>query len=295
MEAGGLAVGVISLASLFSSCIECFGYYRAAKECPRAIRTKLVKLDFEKTRLLIWANQVGLVSTDAKSRHPGIERYQDRLLESLEQIQDLLAQAQQMREKYGVRQKDDPSGVDEATDLVSRNSLDTFAASYRRFKGKFSVSNAGPKLSLRTRWAIYDETKFEGLIKDLRDFVDNLFLLVEVDLSVQNQIVEEDIMAVTNLNDLETIREASEYEYKAWSDAASRAVDRTEKGTFTATNLDRTGTGDLNYAPSESTLHSGIGHVYNNSESRASIASRSPHADHRQRNGAATARRPASC
>lgn len=42
----GVATSLVSLASLLSSRIECFGYHRAAKECPRQIKAKLVKLDF---------------------------------------------------------------------------------------------------------------------------------------------------------------------------------------------------------------------------------------------------------
>lgn len=237
-EAVGLAASLVSLASLFSTCIECFGYYRAAKDCPRQIMTKLVRLDFEKTRLLIWANHVGLVSTDARSRDPGLERHEENLRATLEQIKALLAEGNKMQDKYGVRQQDQGAMIqDVSADLVSRNSLETFKASFRRFRGKFSYSEPGPKFIARIRWAIADETKFETLIKTLRDFVDNLFWLVPVDRSVQDQIIEEDIMAVGNIMDLEIIKEASEYEYQAWSDAASRAVDRTERGTVPYTDV----------------------------------------------------------
>lgn len=231
-EAAGLAASLISLASLFSTCIECFGYYRAAKNCPRQIKTKLVKLDFEKTRLLIWANEVGLVSTDAHSRKPDLERHEPQLKATLEQIQTLLSDANKIQDKYGVRQQDEPVTIaDSNTELVSRNSFDTFMAAFRRFRGKFVNPESSPKLTACFRWAIADETKFEVLIKTLRNFVDNLFWLVEVDRSIQDRIVEEDIMAVTTLVDLETIKDASEHDYQLWSDVASRAVDRTEAST----------------------------------------------------------------
>lgn len=48
-EAVGAAASLVSLASPFSTCIECFGYYRAVKERPRQVKTQLVKLDFEET------------------------------------------------------------------------------------------------------------------------------------------------------------------------------------------------------------------------------------------------------
>ncbi|KAL8924214.1 MAG: hypothetical protein Q9208_004178 [Pyrenodesmia sp. 3 TL-2023] len=238
-EAVGVTASLVSLASLFSTCIECFGYYRAAKEFPKQIKMKLVKLDFEKTRLLIWANQVGLVSTDSRSRNPGIERNEARLRQTMEQIELLLAEANKVQDKYGVRQQEQTIAAIEASpDLVSRNSLATFTTSYRRFCGRFFESTKGPKVAARVRWAILDENKFEGLLKTLKDFVDNLFWLVEVERSVQDQIVEEDIMAVSSLLELELIKDASEHEYQVWSDIASRAADRTERGTIPVADTD---------------------------------------------------------
>ena len=156
----------------------------------------------------------------------------------MEQIQALLAEMHKMQDQCGVRRQDESVAVADSTpDLVSRNSLDTFMASYRRFRGRFLKPDLGPKLSARVWWAICDETKFEGLIKTLKDFVDDLFFLVPVERSVLFHIVEEDIMAVTDLVNLEIIRDASENEYQAWSDVASRAVGRTEGGTVPCTDV----------------------------------------------------------
>ena len=143
-----------------------------------------------------------------------------------------------MQGMYGVHQQDErPAVATSNAESVSRISLDTFIASYQQFRGKFLKPNLGPKLPSRVRWAIPDETKFEGLIKTLRDFVDNLFWLVSVERTVQDHIVEEDILAVTDLLDLEIIRDTSEHDYQGWSDVASRAVERTEKGTVPYTDL----------------------------------------------------------
>ncbi len=200
---------------------------------------KLVKLDFEKTRLLLWANQVGLASTDPSSRNPGLERYEANLRQTMEQIQFLLAEANKMQEKYGMRQQEQPIAAIEASpDLVSRNGLATFTASYRRFRARFVEPGMAPKLTARVRWAILDENKFEGLLKTLKDFVDNLFWLVQVERSVQDQIVEEDIMCITSLSELLLIKDASEHDYQVWSDAASRAAERTERGTIRSADTD---------------------------------------------------------
>ena len=165
-EAVGVAASLISLASLFSTCIECFGYYRAAKDCPRQIKTKLVKLDFEKTRLLIWANQVGLVSTDPSSRNPALERHEANLRPTMEQIQFLLAEANKVQDKYGMRQQEQPIAAIEASpDLVSRNSLATFTASYRRFRGRFVEPGMGPNLTARVGGPFWTRTSSRAFSK----------------------------------------------------------------------------------------------------------------------------------
>ena len=51
----------IGIASLFSTCIECFEYFKAAQSLGDDLKILLVKLDIEKTRLLIWGNAVGIL------------------------------------------------------------------------------------------------------------------------------------------------------------------------------------------------------------------------------------------
>ena len=248
-EVVGLATGIISLASLFTTCVDCFEYYKAAKDCPRRLRMLLVKLDFEKTRLLLWANNIGLVSTDSDSRDSGIEQHEELIRRGLEEIMDLLAEASEMSERYGVKKRLLEDGVTEEedlrTDVVSHNSMSLFRTSYRRFRGQNpSVAELERRTSLsdRIRWAVTDKGKFEGLIISLREFVDNLYLLVPVDRQVQNRLVEDDIFAVTDLEELELIQEATEDSYRIWSEVASQAIERSERGTMFTGGLRRADT-----------------------------------------------------
>ena len=238
-EIVSLTAGIISLAALFNTCIECFDCYRLARDCPAQVKTKLVRLDFEKERLLIWAEQAGLMRTDAAFRNPNIEANEGNLRDTLEQIRMLLADSTKLQDKYGIRQQEGLATLTERkVEPISRNSFEIFRASYRRFCGRFIVSQTGLKLTARVRWAILDENKFEGLIKTLRDFVDNLYWYVKVERRVQDRMVEQDIMAVTDTVDLLMIKEASEDDYQIWSDIASRAVDRAERSTITHTETD---------------------------------------------------------
>jgi hypothetical protein len=43
---------------------KCFGYFKAVQSLTEDLNILLVKLDIEKTRLLIWGNAVGILKID---------------------------------------------------------------------------------------------------------------------------------------------------------------------------------------------------------------------------------------
>jgi hypothetical protein len=89
----GLTVGLLSLAGLFSTCIDCFNFYEASKECGDELRTLLVQLDPEKTRLLTGAEHVGLGDVNSRNRHMDLDMLEPSIRNALEEIKLLLAEA----------------------------------------------------------------------------------------------------------------------------------------------------------------------------------------------------------
>ena len=67
MEPTSFAVGVIPLVALFNTCIEAFNYIQSSKSFGRDYQLLQVKLDVEKTRLLIWGDEVGLQDGSPRS------------------------------------------------------------------------------------------------------------------------------------------------------------------------------------------------------------------------------------
>ena len=63
MTGVGETFGAIGLATIFSTCVECFGYFRAAQRMEKDCDILLVKIDIEKTRLLVWGQTVSLLNT----------------------------------------------------------------------------------------------------------------------------------------------------------------------------------------------------------------------------------------
>lgn len=68
MEAPGLAVGVVALASLFNNAVDCFGYIQLGRNFKRDFRTNLLRLDGARLRLSRWGQSVGL-SGDTQDQH----------------------------------------------------------------------------------------------------------------------------------------------------------------------------------------------------------------------------------
>lgn len=58
----GLALSAVSIASLFTSCIDCFNIVVTAKDFGRDYKLLCTALSIQKLRLFLWGESVGLVS-----------------------------------------------------------------------------------------------------------------------------------------------------------------------------------------------------------------------------------------
>ena len=68
VEPIGLSISAVALATLFSSCLECFGYFQSAKSFTNDFDLLLAKLDCQKERLLTWGDLVGISKSTEEGR-----------------------------------------------------------------------------------------------------------------------------------------------------------------------------------------------------------------------------------
>ena len=66
LNMNGISLG-IDIAALFTTCIECFEYFKAASDLRRSYEVLLVKLEIQQKRLLIWGDVVGMGSDELDS------------------------------------------------------------------------------------------------------------------------------------------------------------------------------------------------------------------------------------
>ena len=103
MEFVGLIVGVVALAGLFNSCIECCEIIRAEKSYLRDFELLTVKLNVEQTILLQWCRRVGLTSLVPSERDVRLNdaTIQPALTSCLNCILALLTDTEALRRRYG--------------------------------------------------------------------------------------------------------------------------------------------------------------------------------------------------
>jgi hypothetical protein len=240
VEPVSLTIGVVALASLFSTCIECFDYFKAGQALEEDFELLLVKLDVEKTRLLIWGNAVGVLKPEGEGRVADLNNSQKAKVigRCLDKIKSLLSDTDKFQNVYGLRSAGDIEKNARNHSILSSNSMNVFKTSYRRFWARFAGNQSRSTLAMRTRWAIHDKTKFEGLIHHLKDFIDGLNQVVLINRETQDQIMHDDIVSILDISKLRLIQSACEGSYTTLSKTASTVIAASEFGTIDRRNIE---------------------------------------------------------
>ena len=195
----------IGIAALFTTCIECFGYIKAASSLRRNHEVLLVKLEIQQERLLVWGDVVGIGSNELDSVEN--DKTLSELTKScLSTIRSLLQDTEILKSRYGF------CAVTSGDKAIHRTSVS--ANALKRFRLRFRQTPQGPGALDKTRWAIHDAAKFETLITHLKDLIDGLIARVPATVERQDQKIKDDIASmVDNISALKLVKEACEDSY----------------------------------------------------------------------------------
>jgi hypothetical protein len=137
MEVAGLTLSPVAIATLFNTCVECFETFSQGKNLQKDLSYLLIRLNFEKTQLLLWGNSSGILKVENEEGHA---RLTDPMIcklveEALNAIQVLLSDAILLRQRYGVESGAVTSEEKQSAsvNLLSLNSMNLFCTSWSRF------------------------------------------------------------------------------------------------------------------------------------------------------------------
>lgn len=106
VEPVGLTVGVVALAALFSTCVECFDLLDAGRGFGKDYELLIIQLELQKTRLLNWGQSVGLLQIEGGQRPVDLDSpiFRPVVEHALNAIHLLWTDSDQLISRYGLEE-----------------------------------------------------------------------------------------------------------------------------------------------------------------------------------------------
>lgn len=226
MEPFGIALGVFNL------CLEYFQFFKTAQSWSSDCQILLIKLDFEHWRFILWGEK-HITSDDWDTLD---QRLIHLVAQALGKIQSLFEDGKLLHEKYGLKQVG--SEIENSTRIKPKERFISSAALERtkqwlrlpiREIGATEQKKQQSKVARAVKWAIYDKTKFELLVKDIRMLVTGLFDVLPIPNKERDRMVLNDIKTLLpDTGRLRQVELACEDDYPTWSEAASMIITASE-------------------------------------------------------------------
>ncbi|KAL1735710.1 prion-inhibition and propagation, helo domain-containing protein [Schizophyllum commune] len=199
MEAAGLVVGVISLASLWEACMQVFDVVVTAQRYSWDCEVARVKLGIERARLALWGQTVGftdsrrggtmtltsthdarVISQPAPRQHPRLKNPQvaNVIRDSLGCLHHLFEKIETLQRRYALHHDTGRSSSASTHDLSARTWSSILGRRSDLPRDSPRACQSKENVTTRTRWAVSDKKRFEELIGEIRWFNDSLCQLV---------------------------------------------------------------------------------------------------------------------
>ena len=216
MEVVSLTIGSVALASLFSTCIECFDYVDLARKYERDYEVLAAKLQIEKIRLWLWGFMVGLSTSRENATQTSIlPQVEPFVRENLNIIYRIFLDSEKLSNRYGLTSTSVACVTDqqERVEALSPSSKSRVQALMPASLPDLGRRPEGVGVCGRARWAIHDKEKFTLLIQDLKDMIDGLNAITPNTTSRHKRMVQRELESLCDPESLELIREATEDDY----------------------------------------------------------------------------------
>lgn len=228
-EVVGTVASIITIVGLLKSSVEAFDLIQAGRRQESDLRKLKLRLDVEKYRLSVWGEAMGLMKPESDIETAPISScpFQHVIKDILQMIVSLFTDTQKIEKRYGCR-RTLVSKSDENPFLVSdeRRPIDHLAVCFRQVENG-SQSSRRTNFLEKARWSIYDKDKFNGLILEVKGFIDGLQDITH-HLSTrarQDEAMRAGIKRISDMSTLMLISEVCQADYPDISDVASMEIE----------------------------------------------------------------------
>lgn len=171
-EVFGIIASSVSIAAIFSTCVDCFGYVQLARDFDGDFHTFLLQLSCARLRFTRWGHSIRVLED------PGFihNTTPDELWTTknlLLQILALFKKVERKSAKYGSAANHPSISTDGLDDLRSRIEGKMSEIAYERVEPRKQ-----PGLVKKASWALHDAKHMMSLIKNITDLIENLETIV---------------------------------------------------------------------------------------------------------------------
>lgn len=223
MEAFGLAISAMTLASLFVDCIECLELIEQAQTSEKGFATQMCKVNIIKRQFMVWGESIGLLSPD-EGRDDVLDQIEghQEIKDVLQQIIVMLKDADKLKMKYGVEIDNTSQGKQLPHIEVTERKKNILKNPIIDFINRFTKNQRKHTIATRTRWAVRDSKKFQDLVADLDWFVSKLITVeVSKNTHIRREIsIREEVESIVDLSYLSIMEQVSKGPNRAWASAA---------------------------------------------------------------------------
>ncbi|KAI0850613.1 prion-inhibition and propagation-domain-containing protein [Daldinia vernicosa] len=222
-EIAGLVLGVAGLVGVigaFRDAIDLFNDFMSSREFGRDYEILETKFDIERTILLQWSEQVGLLRPDYDRRLDDVN-IQCAIARILGCIKLLIGDEAQLKDRYGLG-KADEQRPDNETGLVgarhtnyvaviSGHRMAKFVKEFEAMKLRSNIRDKKSTTSKRIRWVVRDKARFEELVKELNHFTTKLTQIVPIsdNQTTSRSATDKDVATIRDLRGLKLVHEAA--------------------------------------------------------------------------------------
>ena len=215
MEPVGLAVGVLGLAGLFSTCLDAFKIVVSAREFGHDFEVLIADLDLQRLRFYLWGDALGLVSTGPNRSPVRLAGLDDPQIDvtvrnALQAILRLLKETGRTRDRF-------------TRAFYSTRRLEIFHATFSPFEQRAEANQRGNSLVAVTKWAFHSREQFKERLDRLKSLIEGLENVSQSlgVLQMQRQRMRTEIESLDDVASLSLLLDATLDDQQDASDAAS--------------------------------------------------------------------------